>query len=48
MNNDKELKTLNAHIPVELHKKLRIKLIQDDKTYRDWVIDQIKAYLNEN
>ena len=38
---------LNALIPKELHKKFKIKLLQDEITYKDWLNNQIKDYLDE-
>ena len=38
-------KNLNALVPEELFKKLRIQLLKEDRTYKDWLVDQIKKYL---
>ncbi|MFW6027017.1 MAG: hypothetical protein ACOCRX_11840 [Candidatus Woesearchaeota archaeon] len=40
-------KYLNAKIDEDLHKKLRMQLLKDDLTYRDWLIKQIKDYVGE-
>jgi len=39
--------SLNAKIDKELHKKLKIKLLKDELTYKEWVIKQIKNYIQE-
>ena len=40
-------KNLNALIDKELHKKLKMQLLKDDITYKDWLIQQIKEYVGE-
>lgn len=40
-------KHLNAKVDEELHKKLRMQLLKDDLTYKDWLIKQIKEYVGE-
>lgn len=40
-------KNLNALVPEELHKKLKMQLLRDDLTYKDWLIQQIKDYVEE-
>jgi len=37
--------SVNAKIDKELHTKLRIQLLKDDLTYKDWLIKQIKEYV---
>ena len=45
--NDKETKTRMVHIrlPEELHRKLRIRAAERDKTIQDWVVDAIRNEL---
>ncbi len=38
---------LNAEIDVELAKSLKIRLIQDDLTYRAWLERQIREYVSK-
>lgn len=39
--------SLNAKIDKELHKKLKIQLLKDELTYKDWVVKQIREYIEE-
>jgi hypothetical protein len=39
---------LNAKIDKKLHKKLRIKLLKNDLTYRDWLENKVKEYVENN
>ncbi|ADO77316.1 hypothetical protein [Halanaerobium praevalens] len=39
--------SLNAKIDKKLHKKLKINLLKDDLTYKDWLIKQINEYIEE-
>jgi hypothetical protein len=41
-------KSLNAKIDDELHKKLRMQLLKDDLTYKDWLVKKIKEYIGKN
>lgn len=45
--NDKETKTRMIHIrlPEELHRKLRIRVAESDKTIQDWVVDAVNNEL---
>jgi len=36
---------LNALVPKELHKKLKMQLLRDELTYKEWLIQQIKEYV---
>jgi len=38
---------LNALVPKELHKKLKMQLLRDELTYKEWLIQQIKVYTEE-
>ena len=40
-------KTLTLRISKELHKKLRMQLIQDEITFQDWVHNKIEEYVAE-
>jgi len=40
-------KNLNALVPEELHKKLKIQLAKDDLTYKDWLKAKIEEYVQE-
>lgn len=40
-------KNLNALVPEELHKKLKIQLAKDDLTYKDWLKAKIKEYVSQ-
>lgn len=40
-------KNLNALVPEELHKKLKIQLAKDNLTYKDWLIEKIEEYVQE-
>jgi len=40
-------KNLNALVPEELHKKLKMQLLRDDLTYKDWLKAKIKDYVEE-
>ena len=35
-------KAIHAKIPAALHKKLRKKLVDEQKTFTDWVIEEIE------
>ena len=39
-------KNLNALVPDDLHKELKIQLAKDDLTYKDWLINQIEEYID--
>jgi hypothetical protein len=41
-------KNLNALIPDQLHKKLKVQLAKDDMTYKDWLIKNIKDYVEQD
>lgn len=41
-------KNLNALVPDDLHKELKVQLAKDDLTYKDWLIKQIKEYVDNN
>ena len=43
-----EEKNLNALVPAELHKKLKMQLLHDELTYKDWLIKKIEEYIDEN
>ncbi len=36
---------IHIRLPEELHKKVRIRVAEDDKTIQDWVVESIKARL---
>ncbi|MFC1897591.1 toxin-antitoxin system HicB family antitoxin [Chloroflexota bacterium] len=38
---------LHVRLPEELHKKVRIRAAEDDKTIQDWVVDSIKSRLEQ-
>lgn len=38
-------KNLNAVVDEELHKKLKIKLLKEDITYKDWLTKKIEEYV---
>ena len=38
---------LHVRLPEELHKKVRIRAAEDDKTIQDWVVDSIKSTLEQ-
>ena len=43
----KEEVNLNALVPKELHKKLKMQLLRDELTFKDWLNDRIKSYVEE-
>jgi len=43
----KEEVNLNALVPKEMHKKLKMQLLKDGLTYKDWLIQNIKSYVEE-
>jgi len=40
-------KNLNALVPKELHKKLKMQLLRDELTFKDWLIAKIENYVEE-
>jgi predicted HicB family RNase H-like nuclease len=42
-----EEKNLNALVPKELHKKLKMQLLRDELTFKDWLIAKIENYVEE-
>jgi hypothetical protein len=42
------VKRINALIPDEMHKALRVKLAEDETNFSDWLRGQINLYLAEN
>jgi plasmid stability protein len=36
---------IHVRLPEELHKKVRIRAAETDKTIQDWVVDSIRAQL---
>jgi len=40
-------KTLTIRLEKELHKKLKVKLAQDEKTFQTWAIKKIEDYVEE-
>lgn len=40
-----EEKNLNALVPKELHKKLKMQLLRDELTFKNWLIQNIKDYV---
>lgn len=43
----KDTKLLNAEIPAEVHKKLRLKSVEDDQTIRSIVENALRQYMDE-
>jgi hypothetical protein len=41
------VKRINALIPDEMHKALRVKLAEDETNFSDWLRGQINQYLAE-
>ena len=41
------VKRVNALIPDEMHKALRVKLVENDTNFSDWLRGQINQYLAE-
>jgi len=41
------VRRINALIPDEMHKALRVKLAEDGANFSDWLRKQITAYLKE-
>jgi hypothetical protein len=41
------VKRINALIPDEMHKVLRVKLAEDETNFSDWLRGQINQYLAE-
>jgi hypothetical protein len=41
------VKRINALIPDEVHKALRVKLAEDETNFSDWLRGQINLYLAE-
>jgi len=39
------IKNLTIRIDPELHKELRIKLAQEDRSFQSWAEEQIKEYV---
>lgn len=39
---------LTARINKDLHKELKMQLLKDDITYKDWVVKKIKEYVRED
>jgi hypothetical protein len=39
------VKRVNALIPDEMHKALRVKLVENDTNFSDWLRGQINQYL---
>ncbi len=40
-------KTLTIRLNNELHKKLKIKLAQDERSFQGWAVEKIKEYVEE-
>ena len=38
---------LHVRLPEELHKKVRIRAAEDDRTIQDWVVDAIEIQLEQ-
>ena len=41
-------KNLNALVPEELHKKLKMQLLRDNMTYKDWLFSRLGIIQREN
>ena len=41
----KDIKHLSLRIDTELHKRLRMKLLQDEKSFQEWVEEKIREYV---
>jgi plasmid stability protein len=37
---------IHIRLPEDLHKKVRIRAAESDKTIQDWAVDAIRDYLN--
>mgnify|MGYP000612588517 CR=1 FL=1 len=45
---DKEIKHLSLRVEKDLHMKLKFKLLEDDISFQQWCINQIKEYVGED
>ena len=43
----KDIKHLSLRIDTELHKRLRMKLLQDEKSFQEWAVEKIREYVEE-
>lgn len=43
----KEEVNLNALVPKEMHKKLKMQLLKDEITFKDWLKSKITEYVEE-
>ena len=44
---ENEIKHLSLRIDKELHKKLKFKLLEEDKSFQEWAENKIKEYVEE-
>jgi len=42
-----KVKNLTVRVTPELHKKLKLKLVQEDKSFQEWAENKIKEYVEE-
>ena len=47
MAEKREGRMIHVRLPVELHKKLRMKVAEEDTTIQDWVLQLIEQKLKE-
>ncbi len=42
-----ETKNLTVRLTPELHKKLKLKLVQEERSFQGWAIEKIREYVEE-
>lgn len=44
---DTKTKTITLRMPYNLHKDLKVKMAQEDKTMQNQILELVRAYLND-
>lgn len=44
---DIKTKTITLRMPYDLHKNLKVKMAQEDKTMQNQILELVRAYLND-
>lgn len=45
---DTKTKTITLRMPYDLHKNLKVKMAQEDKTMQNQILELVRAYLNDS
>ena len=47
MSNNEPMKNISGQINEQLHKKLKVKLILEEKSFKDWLNDVVQEYTKD-